>query len=202
MKLYNLFNKIEYIGYRLKTALWYKFFLKSSGAKCAIYKPIYINPAYISLGKGVLIRNNSRIECLLLASDPSITIDDNVNIEQNLHLTCGNKIHIGQNTAIAANVTITDIKHSYEDVTISPKLQALVVSEVIIGAECTIYNNSVILPGTILGKHCSVAANSVVLGKIYPDYCILAGNPAIIVKRYSPQAKSWLKTTANGDFIN
>jgi acetyltransferase-like isoleucine patch superfamily enzyme len=34
---------------------------------------------------------------------------DNVSIQQNIHLTCAAYIHIGKNTTIAANVTITDI---------------------------------------------------------------------------------------------
>ena len=43
--------------------------------------------------------------------------------------------------------------------------------------------NSVILPGTKIGKGCVVAANCVVKGE-YPDYCVIAGVPSHIVKRY------------------
>ena len=40
-----------------------------------------------------------------------IIIGENVGIEQNVHITCAELIEIGANTAIAANVTITDIHH-------------------------------------------------------------------------------------------
>ena len=46
--------------------------------------------------------------------------------------------------------------------------------------------------GTILGKHCIVGTNSVVRG-IYPDFCVLVGSPASIVKRYNIKTKKWEK---------
>jgi len=202
MKFYQGFNFAEYLYSYAKTVIWYKLFLKKCGKKCVIYKPIFLSPEYMCLGNNVYIRNNARIECVIIGDDINIIIQDHVNIEQNVHMTCGNRIFIGKNTAIAANVSITDIKHTYEDVGISPKIQPLKASEVIIEQDCTIYNNSVILPGTILGKHSIVAANSVVIGKKYPEYSVLAGNPAVIVKRYSFEKNMWLKTNEKGDFIN
>ena len=52
-----------------------------------------------------------------------------------------------------------------------------------IGNDCLIGMNSVILPGTHLGNHCIVGANSTVRGE-FPDYCVIAGSPARIIKRY------------------
>ncbi|HZY39329.1 MAG TPA: hypothetical protein VFE53_21885 [Mucilaginibacter sp.] len=124
--------------------------------------------------------------------DPVIQIGDNVSIEQNLHLTCANKITIGNNTAIASNVTITDINHPYANINLPPEKQPIQVSEVFIGEACKIYNNAVILPGTTLGKHNIVGANSVVSG-VFPDFCVIAGAPAKIIKRYNPETENWEK---------
>ena len=44
-----------------------------------------------------------------------------------------------------------------------------------VGARC------VILPGTDIGKNCIVGAGSVLTGKKYPDYSLIAGNPARVV---------------------
>jgi len=109
-----------------------------------------------------------------------------------VHITCASNIQIGSNTAIAANVTITDIEHPYTDISLPPEKQQIKVKQVQIGEDCKIYNNAVILPGTILGKHTVVAANAVVLGKEYPAFCVLAGIPAKVIKQYDFKRELWL----------
>ncbi|MEO7212698.1 acyltransferase [Mucilaginibacter sp.] len=169
--------------------------MKSCGKKNIVLNPLLITYQYLATGDKVFIRDGARIEGvpahLNQQYNPLITIGNNVSIEQNLHLTCANKIIIGSNTAIAANVTISDINHPYTDITLAPDRQPLEVSSVTIGNDCKIYNNVVILPGTVLGLHTVVAANSVVLGKTYPDYCVLAGTPARIIKQYSFDNGVW-----------
>lgn len=34
-----------------------------------------------------------------------------------------------------------------------------------------------------------------------PDYCVVVGNPARIVKRYNPQSRKWEKTDKDGNLI-
>lgn len=169
-----------------------------------IVKPLLITPKYIFIGECVRIRNGARLEgvssYISQEFSPRIQIENNVTIEQNLHLTCATSVSIGENTSIAANVTITDIHHSYENIDMPIEQQKIVTSSVYIGEDCKIYNNVVILPGTVVGKHCSIGANSVVSG-IYPDFCVIVGVPAKIVKRYSFEQQAWLKTDAEGNFI-
>lgn len=50
-----------------------------------------------------------------------------------------------------------------------------------------------ILPGTKLGNHCIVGANAVVRG-FYSDNCVIAGNPACVIKKYDLESKSWKKS--------
>ncbi len=121
-----------------------------------------------------------------------IEIGDQVSIEQNLHLTCANRITIGANTAIAANVTITDIHHPYSDVNLPIERQDIEVGEVVIGEDCKIYNNVVILPGVHIGKHVTIGANSLVSHDI-PDYTVAVGNPASVVKQYDFEINKWIK---------
>jgi acetyltransferase-like isoleucine patch superfamily enzyme len=52
---------------------------------------------------------------------------------------------------------------------------------IIIGDECWIGLNVVIMPGTNLGRGCVVGANSVVKGS-FPDYSVIGGVPAKILK--------------------
>lgn len=157
---------------------------------------VRINPKYIKLGHGVSIGPNGRIEGVSRYNNrifnPQIILQDQVSIQQNVHLTCANKIFIGKNTAIAANVTITDINHPYTEINIPVEYQDIEVSEVIIGADGKIYNGVVILPGTHIGKHCVIGANSVVTHDI-PDYSVAVGVPAKVIKKYNHISKKWEK---------
>lgn len=165
-----------------------------------IIKPFKVTYKCISMGNARVI-NNARIEGVFKYNkktfSPEIIIEDGVSIQQNLHLTCANKIIIGKNTAIAANVTITDIHHPYTDVSMPIERQDIEVKEVVIGCDCKIYNGAVILPGVHIGKHVSIGANAVV-NKDIPDYCVVVGAPARIIKRYNFEIKQWMETDKNG----
>lgn len=169
-----------------------------------VRKPIRITPNCISLGECVHIEKNARIEGICKWNDktfsPCIELEDNVTIQQNVHITCASRIHIGKNTAIAANVTITDINHLYGDVRIPVEKQDIEVKPVFIDENCKLYNGSVVLPGLRIGKHCVIGANSVVTHDI-PDYCVVVGAPARVIKRYNFDSKLWEKTDPKGNFL-
>lgn len=161
-----------------------------------ILSPILTTPQCIYLGMYVFVRNGARIEGVYRYNDkefkPRIEIGNYVTIEQNLHLTCANNITIGDYTSIAANVTITDINHSYDDISKPIERNDITVKPVSIGQECKIYNNVVILPGTTIGKHVTIGANSVVVSDI-PAYSVAVGTPARVVKKYSFEKKIWIR---------
>jgi len=146
------------------------------------------------LGRNVFLGHHARIEGIKQYNsaefNPKIILADNVSVQQNLHLTCANRIEIGENTAIAANVTITDIHHPYDDVETAIERQDIIVKEVIIGADSKIYNNAVILPGVHIGKHVTIGANSVVTQDI-PDYSVAVGAPAKVIKKYNFESNQW-----------
>lgn len=161
-----------------------------------IFSPLQLTPKFISLGERVVISYNARIQGVGLYKgvkyNPLIRLGDGVSIQQNIHLTCAKSVVIGKNTAIAANVTITDIHHPYDDISIPIEHQRLVVKEVSIGDDCKIYNNVVVLPGVHIGKHVTIGANSVVTRDI-PDYSVAVGNPAKVIKHYDYNRKAWVK---------
>lgn len=162
-----------------------------------IVSPLYIsNKKYISIGENVRIMHHARIEavCRYCKQEfsPSLVIGDNVSIQQNVHITCANSVEIGANTAIVANVTITDIIHPYTEKDIHLIKQPIIVKPVKIGSYCGIYNNVVINAGVTIGHHVTIGANSVVTKDI-PDYCVAVGSPARIIKRYNPISQQWDK---------
>ena len=54
--------------------------------------------------------------------------------------------------------------------------------EIRIGKNCFLGCNSIVLKGTVLGDGCVVGAGAVVSGK-FEENCVIAGNPARVIKR-------------------
>lgn len=170
---------------------------KNVGFGTKICKQIIItNKKRISLGKGVLIMPNGRIELITNYAGelflPNLEIGNYSQIHQSSHITCAKSIKIGNNVTIVSNVTITDIIHPYEDIDLPINQSKLKTFPVSIGNQSYIYNNSVILPGTRIGEHCIIGANSIVKGEI-PDYSVAVGNPAKVIKKYNFETKIWEK---------
>lgn len=190
--------------YRVILYMWRKPLYGDYHYSVVIRKPLYLTPRYIELEEGVFIFSHARIEGILKYNNhkfsPKIIFRKGSSVQQNLHLTCAKSIIIGQNTAIASNVTITDIHHPYTDIHIPIEKQDIEINPVEIGSDCKIYNNAVILPGSKIGKHVTVGANSVVSG-IIPDYCVIVGAPAHIVRRYNFDTQRWERTNPDGSFI-
>lgn len=98
-------------------------------------------------------------------------------------------IKIGKNATIGANCKIIDNDFHPLD----PEQRRLNLNKehtarapISIGDNCFIGMNSIILKGTIIGNNVVVGAGSVVHGK-FPDNCIIAGNPAKIIKHITPE---------------
>lgn len=158
-----------------------------------IGKPIFINGLKnMRINKKFRIFPGARIE---VGKNARLQIDQDVAIAQNLHLTCGKFIHIESGVCIAANVCITDTIHDYRNPEVNVLKQNDSHKETIIGKDSFIGFGAVINAGTQLGKHCIVGANSFVSGT-FPDNCIIAGNPAKIIKFYSQEKSSWVRVDA------
>jgi acetyltransferase-like isoleucine patch superfamily enzyme len=137
----------------------------------------------------------------LLGSKSSITIGANTSIGQNIHLVSAGNLVIGLNTTISAYVMISNVDHTYAEIGRHILQQPHCFKETVVGDNCFIGYGAVVLAGTSLGRQCVIGANAVVRGE-YPDYCVLVGAPAKVVRRYSKKTDTWEKTNAKGQFIN
>lgn len=164
-------------------ALIYKPFSESLKLPSYIGKPIFISGLKrICIGRRVRIFPHVRLETL---GTGSISIEDNVYIGQNCHITAGgSKLTIGTGTSIMANVCVTNIDHLYFEIDKPILEQPYKTRETIIGKNCFIGHGAVIQAGAKLGDHVIIGANSVVMRGSYPDNCVLVGAPAIIKKKY------------------
>lgn len=173
---------------QIKTQTFYKVLFKALGSGSVIKTPLYLTPEHISIGENCYIWNDARIEGVSnYAGDkfePHIIIEDGVTIQQRCHITAVTKLLIGRNSLISFNVTIQDTDHEYHDLSLPVGDQPLVFKKTLIGEGCFIGSGAKIQAGTILGTHCIVGANAVVRG-IFPNYSVIVGVPAKIVKRYN-----------------
>jgi acetyltransferase-like isoleucine patch superfamily enzyme len=180
--------------------LLYSPFFGKYGLPSYIGKPVFIeNFKRIFIGTRVRIFPGARIQ--VVGTDASIILEDNISIGQNFHITSIGELVIGKNTTIAENVMITNIDHEYQEIDIHILEQKHVISETKIGENCFIGYGAVIQAGTILGKQCIVGANAVVRGT-FPDYSVIVGVPAKIVKRYNEKNQTWQKTNNKGEFLD
>lgn len=158
-----------------------------------IGKPIFLSGiSKVSFGKKVRIFPGLRLEAI--GKNAEVIIRDDVAIAQNVHITSGGKLLIEKSVTILANVFITNIDHPYENIELAPSKQEFVIKETIIGENCFIGIGASIQAGTILGRHCIVGTNAVVRG-VFPDYCVIAGIPAKVIKKYNFETCKWEKTT-------
>lgn len=93
-------------------------------------------------------------------------------------------IVIGDDSLIGANCKILD--NDFHPIDPQERrrgsLEKLKTKPVVIGKNVFIGCNSIILKGTVLGDNCVVGAGSVVSGQ-FESGCVIAGNPARVVKK-------------------
>lgn len=198
-------QRIAFAWASFVTRWWYGRLLRSLGRRTIIGKPIFWTPEYLEVGDDVLIWPGCRFEgidgsAVDLSASPRIVLGDGVTFQQYCHLTAARYVEIGARTSVLFGVMVTDTDHRYDQVDIPPALQPLDVNPTVIGEDCFIGARASIQAGTNLGRHCIVGTNAVVRGN-FPDYCVLVGAPARIVKRYDLQRGIWRRTDPSGNFV-
>lgn len=145
--------------------------LSDSIAKVYIRKEakLHIN-GRVKLGKGVylIVNNNATVE-----------IGDNTYIAGDSKIFANEKISIGNNCALAWNLTIIDT--DFHEIHASNSNKHQMTAPICIGNDVWIGCNVTILKGVTIGNGAIIAAGSVVTKNVLPN-TVVAGNPAVVIK--------------------
>lgn len=185
---------------------WFKLAMKATNVKYGknlLLKGVPVifnkNGASLTIGNNCTIKSSffsnlvglySRTVIVTRAPGAEIVIGDNVGIS-GATIYARKKIMIGDNTCIGGNCKVLD--NDFHPVEAEQRNELLSdvhggdsdlipSREIRIGRNCFIGCNSIILKGTILGNGCVVGAGAVVSGR-FEDNCVIAGNPARVIRR-------------------
>lgn len=156
--------------------------------------PVIFNKkgATISIGKNVVVKSSflsnlvglyQRTIIVTRTADAVIHIGDNVGMS-GVTIYARKQIEIGENTCIGGNTKILD--NDFHPIEIEARnadiKKQIGTKPIIIGKNCFIGCNALILKGTVLGDGCVVGAGAVVSGQYEPG-SVIVGNPAKCIRK-------------------
>lgn len=198
-----LFSKMRYLGYSINKSFFSSYMYCSLrikkisiGNKCTFYGKTYFSrhpKSKILIGNHCifdsakyhnLIGINKNCILSTLTEFAELSIGNSTGFS-GVRIGCAEKISIGKDCLIGANVLITDTDWHPLD-PLRRKESAFKSTEfsrpVTVGNNVFIGANSIILKGSIIGDNSVIGAGSVVSGTIPPNV-IAAGNPCKILKK-------------------
>ena len=150
----------------------------------------------ISLGNSVMIHKDAWLNVATEdpTGEPVIIIEDNCSIGYGAMLSAKNRIHLERDVLVGQQVTILDHNHEYEDITTPIAKQGITEGGTVrIGQGSWIGRGSAIMCARgelTIGRNCVIAVNSMVTRSI-PDYSVVFGSPATIIRQYDPETRAW-----------
>ena len=208
-----IFNLILDKGFMIIRGLWHKIWLKKSKGILFVGKRVKIrnhrkikllgsatieegcfinalSKGGITVGNNFSIGRNSIIECtgVIRELGEELIIGENVGIAANAFIAVRGKVQIGDNTIFVPGVSIHAENHNFDDLEKPIRLQGATRKGIVIGEDCWIGSKVTILDGVKIGNHVVGAAGAVV-NKDVPDYAIVGGIPAKVIKMRKEEGK-------------
>mgnify|MGYP000992395684 CR=1 FL=1 len=146
--------------------IWDRIFWKSG---------INVKGDQVSLKRGIIFQKQN------------LVIENYVHLGPNYYIHAGGGVHIGKGTIIGPKLNIWTVNHDYSSIEMLPYNKNVINGAVEIGEGCWIGLNVSICPNVKIGNGVIIAMGAVVTKDI-PDFAIIGGNPAKILKyRYETE---------------
>ncbi len=136
------------------------------------FRDFLVRNSINSAGKNLKIESNANIS-------PFIEVGDNSMLGENCRIYGG--VVIGKDVLMGPDVHILTKNHVADRIDIPINLQDEMYAPVTVLDDVWIGTNVIILPGVIVGAHSILAAGAVVTQNV-PEYAIVGGIPAKIIK--------------------
>lgn len=148
--------------------------------------------AGIHVGAFVRIGTHAVLEALVPERGVTLRIGDAAYIGHLARITAVNEVVIGEEAMLADRVYVSDTGHVYEDVSQPIKRQGLRDGRrVEIGMGAWLGIGAAVVGNVRVGEGAVVGANAVVTQDV-PDFTVVAGNPAQVVRQHDGEAWRWL----------
>jgi acetyltransferase-like isoleucine patch superfamily enzyme len=159
------------------------------GSMIAFPQSVLFGEGRISFGRGSTIGPLATISAGMpsqagMRGDPVITIGDRCMLGKGIGIVGHERIELGNDIWTGHYVYITDQNHGYEELDEPIGVQMWKNEPVSIGDGSWLGHDAIVLPGSHIGRHVVIAAGAVVAGLQVPDYSVVAGIPARVVRKY------------------
>ena len=156
------------------------------GNKVKLHDGVFIDALStegVSLGDGVVLGRNSRIECTgsLSKLGKGVKIGSRTTFGSDCYFGAAGGIEIGEDVVAGQHVRFHSENHVYSDTEKLIREQGVTHKGIVIGNNCWIGAGAVFLDGAEIGDGSVVAANAVVT-KSFPPNSVIGGVPAKLIK--------------------
>ncbi len=140
-------------------------------------------PAGITIGDGTYVMKNAILHVYNFRDLPhaGIRIGQRSLIGEACILRGQGGITIGDDVFLAPLVQMLAVNHVYHDTTQPISLQGITCQGITVRDGAWIGSGAIILDGVTVGRNAVVGAGAVVTRDV-PDYCVVVGNPARVVR--------------------
>jgi len=157
----------------------------------------FFNASNIELGKWVQLEDNVKVSALskdkvVLGDNVKIgaysqviaatSFNNNVGIGEFAYLGGGGGLEIGDDCIVGQYFSCHPENHLFGNLEELIRMQGVTRKGIKIGNNCWIGSKVTVLDGVTIGSHCILAAGAVIT-KDMPDYAVIAGVPAKVVKQ-------------------
>lgn len=127
---------------------------------------------------------------------PVLTIGNGCKIGRRCMVSAKNRVRLDEDVLLGPGVLITDHSHEFSNIDLPIVKQGITAGGTVhIERNCWIGFGAAIVCTSgdlVVGRNSVVATNAVVTRTV-PPFCVVAGNPARIIRRYDPGSGIWVR---------